>query len=412
MKQESPIRWTLLLAALVLLGWMAFAVWPRLLTAVGIADFGRWFLDSHAVLAAGDALRAGLDPNEANPFDPLLRNHKYSDWWHVLGALGLTRDDNFLVGALWVGGFLLAALLTARPAGRGETGWLALFLLSPPVILVVNRANNDLVIFVLLAAGAAAAGVAWWRRILAALALALATGLKFYPVAAAGAMLWVRPARRMPVGLALALLAAVIALASVWPQVVRGQFFVESSLHTFGAALLVRDLGGHDDLARWLAPLAVGLGGLALALGGFTTGLARRDDGRLPLLAAMGLIVLLACFAAGVSYAYRWIFAWWMALWLWREAGSAAGPIRARRTARVACLLLAACLWLDGSLSFMVNRVLPPLGSVAEMAALQRHWRLATQPLHWGLMALFAGWLLEAVAQIGREWWTERRTAA
>ena len=35
-------------------------------------------------------------------------------------------------------------------------------------------------------------------------------------------------------------------------------------------------------------------------------------------------------------------------------------------------------------------------------------WRLWTQPVHWLLMLLLAGWLLEGALVTAREWWSER----
>jgi hypothetical protein len=38
-------------------------------------------------------------------------------------------------------------------------------------------------------------------------------------------------------------------------------------------------------------------------------------------------------------------------------------------------------------------------------------YRMWTQPLQWLLMALLAGWLLEAVLATGREWRQQRQAA-
>jgi hypothetical protein len=398
----------MLLAVVTLLGWMACALWLRLLLTLGITDFGQWYLDSYAVLAANDAVRLGMDPNGANPLDPFLRNHKYSDWWFALRWLGLTRESNFLVGTVWVGAFALTVWRTAKPRNFRETWWLAALLLSPPVLLAVVRANNDLVIFVLLAAsGVAAVGATWGRQLLAIGALVIATGLKFYPAPAALACLWIRPVRRMPLVLLGAVLATGLTLASVWPQVVRGQFTVESGLHTFGAPLLGRDLGWSDRWAMAASLFGLALAAMGLRWGRLTVGLASQDGLKERLLAALGMIVLLACFSAGVSYAYRWIFALWMALWLWRRAGGRTETPRALWTARLGCGLLLFCFWCDGGLCLVVNLLLPPL-TQARADALQFTWRLWTQPAHWLLMMLFAGWLLEAAVVILKEWWAER----
>ena len=399
----------LLLAVLGLTGWMLCMLWPRLLVLFGIASYGRWYLDSYAVLAALDALRAGLDPTAPNPLDQLGRDHKYSDWWFALRWLGLTRDSNFIVGSAWVGAFALTTWQTVRPRNFREAGWIAALLLAPPVLLAVHRANNDLVILTILAVcGVAAAGPTWGRQILALGALMLATGLKFYPAVAALAFLWTRPLRRMPVALLLALLVAALTLASVWPQLSRGQFSLPSTLHTMGAPLLWRDLGWSGPGSLWLGLVLIALAAAGFAWGRFTTGLAIEGEVRERLLAALGAIVLLACFAAGINYAYRWIYALWMGLWLWRRA-TAPAPRRQQWTARLGCVLLLLCFWLDGLLALTVNLLFPPI-SPAGQQQLQLVWRLCTQPLHWLLIMLLAGWLLEAAMAITREWMAPRAT--
>ncbi len=399
--RDHPVA---LLVGITLSGWLTFALWPHLFRIIGINGLGQWYLDSYAVLAALDAARAGLSPHEPNPLDPLMRNHVYSDWWYALRWLGWTRDANFIVGTTWVGAFALTAWQTVKSRNLRESAWLAILLLSPPVMLAINRANNDLVIFVLLAwCAVAAASTKWWRQVLALGALVLATGLKFYPVVAALAFLWVRPVRLMPRWLCLALAAAAAALANVWSQLSRGQFKVESSLHEIGAPLLGREWGWSDPTSQVIFLLTAVLVAAGLTAGRFTVGLATqgRPGDRLP--AAMGVIVLLACFLAGVSYAYRWIFVLWMALWLWRQAAGPAESTRVRWTIRVGLGLLFVCVWGDGALCFVVNALLPPM-NVVQLDALQVTWRLWTQPLHWLLMLLLAGWLLEAALTTWTEW--------
>ena len=393
----------MLLVVLTLAGWMLCMLWPRLLVLFGIASYGRWYLDSYAVLAAVDALRAGLDPTAPNPLDQLGRDHKYSDWWFALRWLGVTRESNFLVGSAWVGAFALAAWQTVRPRNYREAGWMAVLLLSPPVLLAVHRANNDLVIFTVLAVcGVAAAGTTWVRQAIAVAALVLATGLKFYPAVAALAFLWTRHLRRMPVAFCVALLAAALTLASLWPQLSRGQFSLPSTLHTMGAPLLWRDLGWTGPGSFGLGLALITLAAAGLAFGRFTTGLATEGEVRERLLAALGAIVLLACFTAGINYAYRWIYALWMGLWLWRRA-TAPAPRRQQWTMRLGCLLLLLCVWLDGLLALTVNLLFSPV-SPAGQQQLQLVWRLCTQPLHWLLIMLLAGWLLEAAIGIARQW--------
>jgi hypothetical protein len=398
-----PVNPTLLLVVICLTGWMAGVLWPGLLLSLGLAAYGMLFLDSHAILAALDAVRAGHDPHVANPFDTLLRWHVYSDWWLALRWLGIGRADNFLVGGSWVAGFALSCWLTVKPRNLRETGWMAALLLSPPVLLAFLRANNDLVIFVLLTlCGVAATGTGWLRQLLGVGLLVLMTGLKYYPATAAAAFLWVRPLRRMPVMVAVALAAVALTLLQVWPQMTRAKFRIDSGVHAMGAPLLGRDLGWSDRTSQWASLAVVALGAVALVRARCTAGLATRGEPRERMLAVLGAIPLLACFAAGVNYGYRWIFIFWIALWLWRQAASATGTAREIRTARVACGLVLLCLWLDGILCFVCNRLISL--TPAQLAALDVPWRLFTQPLHWALMTLLAGWLLEGALATVKEW--------
>lgn len=394
-----------LLAFATLAGWMLCVLWPRLLVLFGISSYGMWYLDSYAVLAAVDALRQGihLAPGVANPLDPLGRDHKYSDWWFALRWLGLTRESNFLVGTTWVGAFAVAVWRTVRPRNFREAAWLAGLLLSPGVLLAVNRANNDLVVFAVLAAcGVAATGATWLRQLVAVGALVLATGLKFYPAPAALGFLWVRPLRRMPAALALAVGAVGLTLASVWSQLQRAQFTFEATVHTTGAPLLWRDFGWPDATSVWLSAVIIGLGAVLLAGSRCTVGLATEGGPRERLLAALGSIVIVACFAVGVSYAYRWIFALWFAVWLWRQLDAPA-PRRRRWTVRLGCLLLFFCVWLDGIFCLTVNLFFMPM-SAERQHDLQLTWRLWTQPLQWLFVMFLAGWLLEAAVAHLREW--------
>lgn len=401
---------TLLLAVICLTGWMACVLWPKILTGLGLAAYGMTYLDSYAILAAVDVVRAGGDPYIVNPLDPLGRWHVYSDWWLALRWLGIGRADNFLVGSSWIAAFALSCWLAVKPRNLREVGWMAALLLSPPVLLAFLRANNDLVIFVLIAlVGVAATGAGWVRQLLGIGALVLATGLKYYPALAAPAFLWTRPLRRMPVLVALAVATAGFTLLEVAPQMVRAKFRIDSGVHTMGAPLLGRDLGWPDQTSQVLGAVVLAIGALVLVRGRFTTGLAKRGEPRELMLAALGAILLLACFLAGVNYAYRWIFIFWMALWVWRQAAPGAGTNREIRTAQVACALLMFALWSDGALCFFFNRIMPLLPT--QFANVDRPWRLLTQPLHWALMMLFAGWLLEAVLAHVREWWDARKTA-
>lgn len=398
----GPVAWAV---GLTLAWWLAGAIWPRLLVTLGIYNYGTIYLDTYAVLAALDAVRAGADPHGANSLDVLLRPHVYSDWWLSLRWLGLTRGHNILVGTAWAGAFALVAWATVRPRNLPEAFWWVALLVSPPILLAVNRGNNDLVIFVLLAGcGLVAAAPVWWRVAGAAACLGLASGLKYFPAPAVLALLWVRPVRRAPAVLLAGLVVVGVALAGVWTQVERSRFTIASGVHTMGAPLWWRDLGWQDKESALPSLLLIVIPALILAGSKVTTGLATRGQPRERLLAALGAIVLLTCFLAGVNYAYRWIFVLWPAFWLWRQAAEVSLPRGQRRVARLGCALVLVCLWMDGALCATVNLFLTHYGQTW-IEQLDPIWRLWTQPLHWLLMLLLAGWLVEGALITAKEWW-------
>jgi hypothetical protein len=233
--------------------------------------------------------------------------------------------------------------------------------------------------------------------------------LKYYPAPVALAFLWARPVRRRPVLVAGALVGVGLTLANVWSQIPRGQFHVDSGIYKMGAPLLGRDLGWTDPTSMKLSLFLLALAAIGLAGGRITTGLATRGEARERVLAAMGAIVLLACFTAGVSFAYRWIFLFWMALWLFRRLAEGGKTSREAWALRLGCGLCLLCVWLDGALCLVVN-LLGSLSS-AQLDALDRPWRLVTQPFNWLLMMLLSGWLLEAAVTTIQEWWRERTVA-
>lgn len=401
----SAGRWRFWLVVLAAAGLVGLVNAPVLQRRLGLSDHGAWFMDSYAILASSDAVRQGIDPALPNPLDVYHRSHSYSYWWFGLGRLGLTRDDNFLFGGVVVGLFFAAAMLNLAPRGRQEMFWYLALLLSPPVLLAVNRANNDLAIFALLGAGlwlarrGGVAGPAWFGG-----AVALATGLKFFPVVAAGAALVLRPVRAALAWTAGLSLVALLVLASVRTSLAHAVFPVPIGTHVFGAVVFWCNLGVVSRV-----PVVVSLGVLAvvavlLAVRGWSAGLG---DGRTgpqgeQMAFLTGTLLLLACFCAGISYAYRWVFALWLAPWLWRQAWGDGLP-EARLPARLAVVLLTVSVWADGLYCLVVNTLIGPM-PVERLRNWEHHWNVMAQPAVWGLMLLLAGWLAAALRAAWRDW--------
>ena len=288
--------------------------------------------------------------------------------------------------------FLAVAAAGVRPRSYGAAAILAAAFLAPPTLIALQRANNDLVVFAVVGAGLLALRSSRSPARLAVFGavVVLATGLKYYPLVAVGALVAVLPWRRTTGWVfLLTAVAASLVLLSERGSIGRGMFVLPATIYEFGAPVLWRDLG-WSRLA--LAALTLALLGLGAGLAwrrGWTTGLA--DEARGPegerLMFAVGACLLVGCFLAGTSYVYRWIFGLWLWPWLWREAAAK------RTAARVALGLWLVSIWADGALCLVVN-----LAGLAYRPALG--WRIATQPAAWALMILLAGWLMEGcVAQ-------------
>ncbi len=201
-------RWPLALASGALLVLLTLVAHGGGWAWVGVEHFADkpYFLDLVAVLAAGQAQAAGLDPYlPPNPFDSFGRPHVYGPWWLAGGPLGLTVADARWLGPLLALVFVATAAAVLAPR-RPAAALVALALLaSPPVLLGLERGNNDLIIFLLLAAaGALLARREMLGGPMGAALLWLAAGLKIYPVAA----LPMLAARVGPRGRALARVAA------------------------------------------------------------------------------------------------------------------------------------------------------------------------------------------------------------
>ncbi len=376
---------------------LALTLSPATRARLGVFDRGQWFLDAHSVLGANDAERKVVGANASGHDQMLLEGHHYSDWWFGLRLLGLTQRDAFLVGGGWVLLFLLAVFATVKPGSRAEALWLVLLTGSPPVLLGVIRANSDLLIFAVLAVAVLALRFVSGRRlVLAFAAVALATGLKFYPVAAGLVFLQVPGVRRMlrATGWAAGLLGAVV--ASLSTQLHRGIFHVEPEIYTLGGRIWLMDLGLAEQPAILVSLVLLAAAAGVAAWRGWTTGLARAEDdlgGRVAM--TLGAALLVFCFLGTINFGYRWVFALWLAPWLWSHR-------RGSPAARAAVWLLPLILWHDGFLCLATNLWFPHLRQ-EQYDHILVAWRLVTEPFVWLVMILLAGWLLDLVLVCGRE---------
>ncbi len=333
------------------------AIWPVTMAWLGIPlAEGRWFADLYSLLATSDAFAMGLDPYQPNPLDPLHAPHWYTDWWFWLHDIGITRNDASWLGLLGNLFFIVTAVMLLRPTDGGEalSGWLLVG--SPAVLLGLNRANPDLVIVALFALTAgllASPQRTLW--LLGPPALAVMTGMKFYPLAGCIALVFVRRStREIAASLAFMLILGCLVAASIVDDFLRVAPLIEHELgvFTFGGGQLLRLLGCPPDAVAF-ATLSVGVVIFA--------GAAWRNapapmalPGREVIAFVLGAAVLLGCFWLGVSYVYRLAFAVLMLPLLWRWGRSREGD-KNRRWASVTLSLILALAWLDGLVSLTLN---------------------------------------------------------
>src|SRR6516162_3799362 len=130
--------------------WGPRSVYFDVLRSVGVEPFRFPFLDIHAVLAAAECQRQGVDVYLSNSCDAIGRPHVYSPLWlAVMPAFVGTH------GTLWAGlGVDLLFILSLSAVLRPRTSWdilvLGVAVFSPMTVFAIERANNDLVVFLLI----------------------------------------------------------------------------------------------------------------------------------------------------------------------------------------------------------------------------------------------------------------------
>jgi hypothetical protein len=405
--RSSRVAWVF--AGAMLLWFGAFALAPFRFFAIGVNHYGAWFLDTYAILASNDAVTAGLNPYAPNPLDPFHRPHVYAHGWLHLRDLGLTRLHTIPLGLSVVGAFIVAGLSVLRPrTWREAIGYFFVFG-SPPVLLAIDRANNDLVVFLLLLPVVPCLlHESRLVRLFPVFLIAVATALKFYPVVGALVLLLVGETKEVRIRT----LIAVLILAAVGVDVVRDLAVVgpglprAESLTTFGAINLIEALGLRGLGARIAIVMFIALAaffGLKSRI--FAAVSPAPEDRALWLRFALGAVLLTGCFFAGTNYAYRWVFALWMAPLLWRLPGDERVGTGVRRLARVTRGLLLFALWADPLASALLTRFIGKL-SATTITQLADRFFLCEQPVTWvlfGCLLWFCGYFArEGFRRLGR----------
>jgi len=184
-------RWTLLAAALVLLAISIGILNTDFWKILGVGYMHPAFVDMQALLAAGEAWRAGHDPYVGpNLFDSYHRPHIYGPAWLVTGAAGFTVAHVAEFSVLTLIGFLGSLAYWYRPTNWRTTLGVLAVLLSAPIVLGLERANNDLIVVMLISCAAVLSGRKGTLPVFAViLLLATCAWLKLYPAIAGVALL-------------------------------------------------------------------------------------------------------------------------------------------------------------------------------------------------------------------------------
>ncbi len=289
------------------------------LRALGVEPFSFPFLDTHAVLAAAECARQGIEVYFSNPCDALGRPHGYSPLWLVIvpGSLGIGVTG-------WVGAsldlvFLLSLTAVLRPRSARELIILGAAAVSPMTIYALERANNDLMVFLLVICGAILITTPRPLRLFS-YELFLAAGLlKYYPLVLL--ILAARESRREALLTAAAAGFTLILFGvAFYPELRAALASIPAAASYFTDAFSARNLpfGFAEALAGrvWRTLIAVSLLaallGLAVARIFRTVRLLGREQldwaaGETQFLVIGGLLVA-ACFLAGQNVGYRGIF--------------------------------------------------------------------------------------------------------
>lgn len=383
----SPREYRLLFVA-VLVGLHGLIGWfPEILHIFGVAKLGPWFRDSYAMLAASDSAQAGFNPFVFNPFDLIGERHIYSDWWYFLGDLGLDRSHYLWVGGAIVAAFWAAVVIVLPFRSRRDFWWSLAICGSPPFWLAVNRANPDILLFAILTM---TVPLLLHRqllvRLLSPLPIAIATGLKYFPLIAGIVLL--TPGRHKRENILRAIVIVLLGVFLTWSLwdavrnyldvswIARGQFI-------FGASAIPQNFSMDMDIWLWVGRAAgILLVGFALCRSGGESN-APAENSSLQgdrLFALMGTAVLAGNFFLTIGFLYKVIFAVWVLPQCLRLSSSV-GPWSI--SSRWILWALVTLVWMEGLGCVSSFQWLPWAGPQAE-APVRRTISTLAGILAWG----------------------------
>ena len=305
-------------ALAVLWHWGPRPLYFDFLSFIGLEPFRFPFLDIHAVLAAAECQRQGIDVYVSNPCDAIGRPHVYSPLW-----LAITPVFFGTRATLWVGLsldllFIVSLASVLLPRTLREMLVYGLAVLSPTTVYALERANNDLIVFLLILSGGILLMAPRPYRLFS-YALFLVSGLlKYYPLALL--VLLIREHRRAVVAFLIPVCMILISfgiyfrveLGKALANIPAQSYFADS----FSAQNLPFGIGEILGNGFCRTSIGVSLLGVLLAVSAAktlrTVRLLGRDkldwNGTEMRLLAIGGILLSACFFAGQNINYRGIY--------------------------------------------------------------------------------------------------------
>jgi len=325
----------------------AHSLYTQFFSLLGIRAFAFPFLDTHAILAAVECHRLGIDVYAVNPCDVLGRLHVYAPLWLHLGVLPVSTAWTNPVGFVLDLSFLVSLLLL--PPARGPVGTLiiAAAVVSPAVAFALERGNNDLLIFLLAMLAGRLALRSSLLRLLGHAIVVLAAALKFYPVTLLILVSRERWLRCLTVA-TLSLTLLVACLLSEETSLLRGLPLVPTGINgKFGAKNIPMAVSTALDWPAWSAVLIQGTIMLVMVLlalrwsFGLRSGIMRLSDTERVSL-TVGAALMVGCFLAGQNIGYRAIHLLFTLPPLLTLAAEADG-----KPARVAAALGVLMMWGD-----------------------------------------------------------------
>ncbi|MDE2166443.1 MAG: hypothetical protein KGJ66_08910 [Alphaproteobacteria bacterium] len=295
--------------------WLAAkSTYFAMLYSWGVVPVDYPFIDTHTVLSARVCSALGINPFFHNPCDILVRPFLYSPLF-LLGAGTHELGANVPLGFALDGAFILSLLCLPTSRRLADFGVMSLAVLSSVTAFAVERGNFELLLFVMvaiagrlaLARGAAPRTLAYGLMLLAALT-------KYFPAVLMAVTLRERPRFFVAINAvaAVAIAAFIIGyradLLVAYANMPRLDYFGDM----FGAVTL------PFGLAALIPgfPAAVALAVLAVAVLAAAVALARQPAVaqtyiELPeaerVFLAIGCLLIVGCFFAGQSIAYRGI---------------------------------------------------------------------------------------------------------